>query len=194
MLRGCGARLIASLNMKRNRAMRMVLVVWMLLFSIGFITSAPAEQRQMTVTAYCKCGECNSYKRGTWKFLKLDRWHRTVSAGPDKGRVYTGKTANGGKLVAPQPGLVSVDTVKRPWMAPVRVLLPWKAVPKTGTIAADTDYYPFGTRMYVPGYGWGVVKDRGGAIKGPDRVDVFFTSHARTEKWGRQTLMVEIKR
>ena len=72
--------------------------------------------------------------------------------------------------------------------------MPWKAVPRTGTIAADTDYYPFGTRMNIPGYGWGVVKDRGGAIKGPDRLDVFFPSHARTKEWGRQTLMVEIDR
>jgi 3D (Asp-Asp-Asp) domain-containing protein len=48
--------------------------------------------------------------------------------------------------------------------------------------------------MNIPGYGWGVVKDRGGAIKGPDRLDVFFPSHARTKEWGRQTLMVEIDR
>ena len=34
------------------------------------------------------------------------------------------------------------------------------------TIAADTSPYPFGTKMNIPGYGWGVVEDRGGAIKG----------------------------
>ncbi len=155
----------------------------------------PAEQREMTVTAYCKCGECNGYARGSWKFLKLDRWNRYVSGGRDKGSRYTGKTANGGKLEQPQPGLVSADSVKRPWMIPVRILgAPWLARSKKGTIAADTDYYPFGTRMYVPGYGWGVVRDRGGAIKGPDRIDIFFTSHPRTNQWGRQKLVVDIRK
>ena len=37
---------------------------------------------------------------------------------------------------------------------------------KTGTIAADTSIYPFGTIMYVPGYGYGRVEDVGSAIKG----------------------------
>lgn len=43
------------------------------------------------------------------------------------------------------------------------VTLQWKA--KDGTIAADTHHYPFGTRFFVPGWGWGSVQDRGGAIK-----------------------------
>ena len=36
---------------------------------------------------------------------------------------------------------------------------------KVGTIAADTSVYPFGTIMYIPGYGYGEVQDVGGAIK-----------------------------
>ena len=32
---------------------------------------------------------------------------------------------------------------------------------RLGTIAADTRRYPFGTIMYVPGYGYGRVEDRG---------------------------------
>jgi hypothetical protein len=156
---------------------------------------AAAEQREMTVTAYCKCGECNSYSRGSWKFLKLDIWNRHVNAGSDKGRPYTGKTANGGTLIQPRPGLVSGDSVQKPWMIPVRIIgFPFLLLPRKGTIAADTDYYPFGTQMYVPGYGWGVVKDRGGAIKGPDRLDIYFNSHRRTQEWGRQRLTVEIRR
>lgn len=55
-----------------------------------------------------------------------------------------------------------------------------------GTIAADTDYYPLGTRMYVPGYGWGVVDDRGGAIKGPDRIDVYFRARRKAIDFGRK--------
>jgi 3D (Asp-Asp-Asp) domain-containing protein len=39
---------------------------------------------------------------------------------------------------------------------------------RPGTIAADTTIFPFGTIMFVPGYGYGRVEDRGGDIAGPD--------------------------
>ena len=63
-----------------------------------------------------------------------------------------------------------------------------------GTIAADTRHYPYGTVMIVPGYGRGVVRDRGGAIKGPNRIDVFFKTRKRALQWGRRTLNVRVKR
>ena len=150
-----------------------------------------ADTRTMEVTAYCKCGKCNSYSRGSWKFLKLDQWNRYVNAGQDKGRRYTGKTAAGDRLREPNPGLVSADTVTHPWKAPVRVL-PWKLTRRYGSIAADTSYYPFGTKMYVPGWGWGIVTDRGGDIKGPNRLDIFFDRHNETLAWGRQNVQVKI--
>jgi len=169
-------------------------VVLMLLFSIVASTRrAPAaETRTMEVTAYCKCGKCNSYSRGSWKFLKLDQWNRYVNAGSDKGRKYTGKTAAGEKLVTPKAGLLSADTVKRPWTLPAKVL-PNNIRRRYGTIAADTDYYPFGTRMYIPGWGWGVVTDRGGDIKGPNRLDIFYRTHGQANEWGRQNVEVTIE-
>lgn len=63
---------------------------------------------------------------------------------------------------------------------------------KHGTLAADTTYYPFGTIMYIPGYGYGRVEDRGSAIQGPDRVDVFFKSRKKALRWGKQQLRVRI--
>jgi len=63
-----------------------------------------------------------------------------------------------------------------------------------GTIAADTRHYPYGTVMIVPGYGKGVVQDIGGAIKGPNRIDLFFKTRKRAIKWGRQTVNVRVKR
>lgn len=63
-----------------------------------------------------------------------------------------------------------------------------------GTIAADTRYYPFGTVMKIPGYGKGVVEDVGSAIKGPNRIDVYFSTRKRALQWGRQRLIVKIKR
>jgi 3D (Asp-Asp-Asp) domain-containing protein len=97
-------------------------------------------------------------------------------------------------MKAPNAGLVSADSVVHPMHIPGRILLPWRVLPQTGTIAADTNYYPFGTRMYVPGWGWGVVEDRGGDIKGPDRLDLFFRNHKQTLDWGRRTLRVKIER
>ena len=121
-------------------------------------------------TAYCNCSQCCSWERGSWRWLKLDFWNRYVSAGSDKGRSYTGLTASGTSPREPEAGLFSKDSIYRPWMIPVRIILfPWYLLPRDGTIAADTEYYPFGTRMYVPGYGGGLVEDRGGAIQGPTR-------------------------
>lgn len=65
---------------------------------------------------------------------------------------------------------------------------------KKGTIAADTRYYPFGTRMVIPGYGVGTVEDRGGAIKGPSRIDLFFNSHQEALQWGRKRVRVKVWR
>ncbi len=64
---------------------------------------------------------------------------------------------------------------------------------KPGTIAADTSVFPFGTRMKIPGYGWGTVEDRGGAIKG-GKIDLFFKTHKQALEWGRQTVTVEVVR
>ncbi len=60
-----------------------------------------------------------------------------------------------------------------------------------GMIAADTRVLPFGTKIYVPGYGIGVVEDRGGAIKG-NRLDLCYMSLTEAFKWGVRDMMVYI--
>ena len=62
-----------------------------------------------------------------------------------------------------------------------------------GTIAADTRFYPYGTVMIIPGYGKGVVQDIGSAIKGPDRIDIYFKTRKKALKWGRKSLTVKVK-
>lgn len=150
---------------------------------------ATGSTRVMEITAYCPCRKCCEWHRGSWKFLKLDFWNRYTNY---SGRKYTGRTASGTRPHPPRPGLVSVDTLVHPWMLPPRLVLPWLWLPQKGTIAADTDYYPFGTVMYVPGWGWGIVEDRGGAIKGPNRLDLFYRWHWQALRWGRQHVEVEI--
>ncbi|MDL1974548.1 MAG: 3D domain-containing protein [Deltaproteobacteria bacterium] len=62
---------------------------------------------------------------------------------------------------------------------------------RRGTIAADAKLFRFGTEMYIPGYGWGVVHDRGGAIKGY-HIDIFFSDHDDAMEWGRKRLDVVV--
>ena len=150
--------------------------------------------KNMNVTAYCDCGKCCSWERGSWKYLKLDFWNRYVSAGRSKGRKYSGLTASGTKPTEPVPGLMSLDSLKHPWMIPFRVVFPWLWFQQDGTIAADTKYYPFGTRMYVEGYGWGVVADRGGGVKGSTRLDLYHDSHRDALVWGRKKMKVTIEK
>ena len=64
---------------------------------------------------------------------------------------------------------------------------------KHGTIAADTSKLPFGTVIYIPGYGYGRVEDRGGAIKGT-KIDLWFSSHEKALKWGRKKMKVRVWR
>ena len=63
---------------------------------------------------------------------------------------------------------------------------------KKGTIAADTSHYPFGTVMYIPGYGYGRVEDRGSAMKGANKIDIYFPSHKKALEWGRRRASVKV--
>ena len=99
-----------------------------------------------------------------WRRGKLFFWNTYVASGPNKGK-------------RKKIGITSSG-----------------AKAKKGTIAADTRYYPYGTVMKIPGYGKGVVQDTGAAIKGPDRIDVYFRSRKKALQWGRQRLTVKVKR
>ncbi len=170
---------------------RLVLICFFLFFVSGCATY---QTRIIETTAYCGCGQCCGWERASWKYLKLDFWNKYVNTGRNAGREYSGLTASGTKPTESIPGLFSTDSLLHPWMIPVRVVFPWLWFHRDGTIAADTTYYPFGTRMFVPGYGWGMVVDRGSAIKGPDRLDLFFSSHGEALNWGRKKVEVRIQR
>lgn len=62
------------------------------------------------------------------------------------------------------------------------------------TIAADPRVFPIGTIMYIPGYGFGVVADTGGAIKG-HKIDLYFATKQQVyEQWGKRNVRVYILR
>lgn len=158
---------------------------------MSLMACSSPKVRMMETTGYCGCGKCCGWTRGSWKYLKLNFWNRYIKEGPQKGEHYSGKTASGTKPRTPYPGFFSLNTLVHPWKIPWRLL--WlKIFPHKGTIAADTRYWPFGTVMEVPGWGTGVVEDRGGAIKGPTRLDLFFDSHGQALEWGRRRVKTKI--
>ena len=61
-------------------------------------------------------------------------------------------------------------------------------------VAADTRYYPIGTKLYIPNVGVVTVKDTGGAIKGPNKIDLFVSvlDTKPAFAWGRRTLPVTV--
>lgn len=60
------------------------------------------------------------------------------------------------------------------------------------TIAADLNVYPIGTIIWIPDYGYGVVADKGGAIKG-NRLDLYYeTVQDVYDQWGKRELDVYI--
>ncbi|RAK18666.1 3D (Asp-Asp-Asp) domain-containing protein [Anoxybacillus vitaminiphilus] len=60
------------------------------------------------------------------------------------------------------------------------------------TIAADLNVFPIGTILFIPGYGYGVVADKGSAIKG-NRIDLYYDTVEDVYKyWGKKTVDVYI--
>lgn len=60
------------------------------------------------------------------------------------------------------------------------------------TIAADLSIFPLGTILYIPNYGYGVVADIGGAIKG-NKIDLYFETVADVyNEWGKQEVNVYV--
>ncbi|GLB59680.1 3D domain-containing protein [Cytobacillus sp. NCCP-133] len=60
------------------------------------------------------------------------------------------------------------------------------------TVAADLNVFPIGTILFVPDYGYGVVADKGGAIKG-NKLDLYYeTVEDVYNNWGKKTLDVYI--
>jgi len=60
-----------------------------------------------------------------------------------------------------------------------------------GIIAVDPKVIPLGAKLFVPGYGFGIAADVGGAIKGA-RIDLGFNSRAGAFQWGRKWVTITI--
>lgn len=65
-------------------------------------------------------------------------------------------------------------------------------MPRQGVTAA-ANAFPFGTRLRIQGVGERVVQDRM-SRRFPNRVDVFFDTHAEARRFGIRTNRVEVVR
>ena len=62
---------------------------------------------------------------------------------------------------------------------------------RKGLVAVDPTVIPLGTRLFIPGYGYAVADDIGGAIKG-NKIDIAFDTHGEAMQFGRQRITVYI--
>ena len=58
-----------------------------------------------------------------------------------------------------------------------------------GIVAVDPSVIPLGTRLYIPGYGFAIAGDTGGAIHG-NRIDLGFDSYSDAIRFGRREVTV----
>lgn len=57
------------------------------------------------------------------------------------------------------------------------------------TVAVDPNVIPLGSKLYIPGYGFAIAADTGGAIKG-HRIDLYMNTEAECNAFGRRQVTV----
>jgi 3D (Asp-Asp-Asp) domain-containing protein len=62
---------------------------------------------------------------------------------------------------------------------------------RVGAVAVDPGVIPFGSKMYIPGYGWGTALDTGGAIRG-NSIDIWMPTYSQCMQWGVRTLTIKV--
>lgn len=70
-------------------------------------------------------------------------------------------------------------------------LRPVRDVSGISTIAVDPSVIPLGTKVYIPGYGYAICSDTGGAIKG-NIIDLYMNSESESLNWGRRTVTLYV--
>ena len=59
------------------------------------------------------------------------------------------------------------------------------------TIAVDPNVIPLGSKVFIPGYGYAIATDTGGAIKG-NIIDLYFNSLEECNAWGRRSVTLHV--
>jgi len=67
--------------------------------------------------------------------------------------------------------------------------------PHYGVLATDPKRIKFGTKIFIPGYGEGIVEDTGGMLRNDKvniRIDVFVQTYKEAIKFGRKEIIVYV--
>lgn len=62
---------------------------------------------------------------------------------------------------------------------------------KHGIVAVDPRVIPLGSKLHIPGYGWAVAADTGGAIKG-NKIDVWLPTNSACFQWGVRQVKIKV--
>lgn len=63
--------------------------------------------------------------------------------------------------------------------------------PDWGTIAVNPKRFPYGTKFYIEGYGYGVGFDTGGAMrKNSNKIDIYMDTYEQAISWGKREIEV----
>jgi 3D (Asp-Asp-Asp) domain-containing protein len=57
------------------------------------------------------------------------------------------------------------------------------------TIAVDPKVIPYGSRVFIPGFGWRIAEDTGAEIKG-NRIDILVENEEKAYELGRKSVPV----
>ena len=67
------------------------------------------------------------------------------------------------------------------------------STPRHGTIAVNPAIIPYGSAIYVPGYGWGIAADTGGMIRRrTNLIDLWMSTRREALLWGRRRVQAYI--
>lgn len=82
------------------------------------------------------------------------------------------------------PGSINIDEYLQNGRTSIgRIPTPGK------TIAVDPKVIPYGSKVFIPGIGWRVAEDTGGAIRGT-RIDILVESEEKALQFGRRSEIV----
>ena len=62
---------------------------------------------------------------------------------------------------------------------------------KMGTVAVDRSLIPLGSKIYIPGYGWGTALDTGGHMRGKV-IDIWYPSYGKCMQWGVRNVTITV--
>ncbi|KEZ48463.1 3D domain-containing protein [Metabacillus indicus] len=187
-----------------KKVIRRLLMAIMLLLALGTTFNAFSGAEATDITGWTGLAEGrlkvenHPYKKSglTFKSLKIKETALAISAAVETSESLEDQMAHYPKKEVTATGYTAgfESTGKHPEHPEYGITYSGVKVKRDlySTIAADLNVFPIGTILFIPDYGFGVVADKGGAIKG-NELDLYYdTVDEVYEHWGKKTLDIYI--